>query len=117
MALIPTEYWLLWAFHETLLRGAEAEYELAEIESVLRRGRAKGSRNKQLKALDPKIELALLAWGTQTSLMPNKSERAVARKLAFKYCPVKTQAARKKFADRLRYARSNRFRKMAEAME
>lgn len=118
--LTVTDYQLLVAFFETIRVRAEAEYELAEIESVLRPGRAKGSRNKQPKAADPAIAPALLEWETYILSNPESSERTVARRLAFRHCPMKTKEARDKFADRLRSARRNSrkrlYRKWAEAM-
>jgi hypothetical protein len=120
--LTVTEYQLLRAFYETIRVKAEAEYELAEIESALhpQPGRAKGSRNKQPKPPDPAIAPALLEWETYVLSNPRLSERTIARRLAFRHCPVKTTEARDRFADRLRSARRNSkkwlYRKLAEAM-
>jgi hypothetical protein len=118
--LTVSEYQLLRAFYETVRVKAEAEYELAEIESALRPGRAKGSRNKQPKPLDPVIAAALSEWETYVLSNPRLSKRNIARKLAFKHCPVKTKEARDKFADRLRSERRKSkkrlYRKLAEAI-
>jgi hypothetical protein len=122
--LTVTEFRLLNALDEAIRDMAEAEYELAEIQSALRPGRAKGIRNKQPKALDTTIAAALSEWETYFLSNPEKSERAIAQKLAFKHCLVKTKDARGVFAERLRSARRRskkskkwRYRKMAKAME
>lgn len=117
------EHRLLRVFYDTIYAEAQDSYELRWVESLLspqKKGRTPGSRNKQPKAPDPAIAPALVEWETYVSSNPGLSERTIARRLAFKHCPVKTEGARVRFADRLRSARRNSkkwlYRKLAEAM-
>lgn len=105
----PAEWRVRREYDDSMKLLARYRSEKTDVESWLtpRKGRPRGKRNETARPPDPAIAAALLQWEPLSSSNPEWSERRIARKLAFMHCPVKTEKARGKFAERLRSAMRN----------